>query len=112
TGSESLALTVPGMRGWLASEQCIHLLPNAADHRLPITIDIVEHHDPAAQALGDQSFMHYLQSGMLLADDQEAFLPANRVGHHVDDGLALARTGRPFDQQPRCLPGLEHRVLL
>ncbi|MNP03201.1 hypothetical protein D3C76_950790 [compost metagenome] len=75
---------------------------------LAVSVHVIDHDDALAEAFGNQAFVHHLQRRMLLTDDEQAALAADGVGDHVDDGLALAGSGRPLDQQPRALSGLDH----
>jgi len=112
TRRQALALALPALGAAGVGEQRFELLADVADHRFAVAVDVVEHDDALAQALGHQALVHHFQGGVLLADDQQAALAADGVGDHVDDGLALAGTGRAFHQQPRALPGLQHGGLL
>lgn len=112
TRRQALALALPALGAAGVGEQRFELLADVADHRFAVAVDVVEHDDALAQALGHQALVYHFQGGVLLADDQQAALAADGVGDHVDDGLALAGTGRAFHQQPRALPGLQHGGLL
>ncbi|MNT08934.1 hypothetical protein D3C72_1436930 [compost metagenome] len=103
-----LALTEQAFPFVAAGEQGFQLFTNAADDRFAVAVDVVEHDDALAQPLGYQTLVHHLQRRVLLADDEQAALPANGVGDHVDDGLALAGPRRPLDQQAWALARLQH----
>ena len=49
----------------------LNLLPDGADHRLTVAVDIGEHHDPLSELFAFETFPYYVERRLLLADYEQ-----------------------------------------
>ncbi|MNY58710.1 hypothetical protein D3C86_1950790 [compost metagenome] len=73
------------------------MLADRFDDGGSVLVDVVDHDDAVAKTFGHETLLNDLEGGMLLANNQQALAASDCVANDVDDGLALAGPGRPFD---------------
>jgi hypothetical protein len=109
----SLALPLPfGRAAGGPHIQRLDLVPYRAHHGFSIAVNVGEHHDPLSEILSFETLTYYLESRLLLADDEERFSAADGIGDHVDDRLALSCSRGALDDETGCGTGLHYGLLL
>src|SRR6266446_2387387 len=109
----SLALPLPfGRAAGGPHMQRLDLVPYRTHHGFSIAVNIGEHHDPLSEILSFETLTYYLESRLLLADDEERFSAADCISDHVDDRLALSCSRRALDDETGCGTGLHYGLLL
>ncbi|MNS64444.1 hypothetical protein D3C72_975710 [compost metagenome] len=86
----------------------LHGALQLAQERLLVGLVAVQLQAGVAQADGVQAPLHHLQSGHLLRDEKHLLARPDGLGDHVGDGLALARAGRPLNDQVAAALHIEH----
>src|SRR5215831_10372594 len=99
-------------RAGLPGVQRFDLLSDGAYDRFTIAIDVRDHDEPLVEVFPLKALADDIKRGLLLANHKKRLLPANGIGDHIDDRLALARARRPFDNESWRGAGFKYRCFL